>query len=322
MKQAFDTKRLTVGLLGNSIRGLIAHSVESAGYDTKWRIVDLEPSRAIQEKCDKGSFVAKIRKRLYIAKAIAEIDVLCVVYVSSKSLLYARIAHTLGKKVVYYWLGSDVYSLLKGELKESVARGKGIVDLHLAYGANLVEELAPFGVSAKVLVTPATLSEVLSPMPSRHSVLLSIPDARKDFYGYEPLIRLVKDFPDVPFHAVRTAQPDLYDLPNIVVEGVLSPEEMEKVFDEVSIVIRYPEHDGTSLILMESLFKGKYLISKHEFPHAVLARTYEELVEALSEALKRPLEPSLDNHEYANNYFTQKAAGKKWNEMLSSLFAA
>lgn len=307
-----------IGLFGCSIPGLIEGALRASELDEGYEFISLELLPESSGKRFQLPYLG-VRKWFRLLSCIKQLDILIIVFVENTSNIAAKIAHAFGVKVVYYWLGSDVYNMMQGKLANIEKECEA--DLHVAYGENLVEELAEHSIVAELLTTPPSLPTEIASMPNSHAVLLSIPDARHEFYGYSTLMKLVRDFPDIPFYIVRSERPDLYDEPNIIFKGCLSSDEMNDLFNEVSISIRYPDHDGTSLISMEALIKGKFLISKSKFPYALQARTYEELKEAFSQMLRKPLIPDIEGHRYAVKAFSRKEAGLNWDKCFKKLFA-
>lgn len=314
MESSEKNRKRKVAFIGCWVKDLAEQCLAAAG--SEWECVTLDEERF---KDVKNPFARKALRATEYLRAIwrmRKIDVLVIVFVDSRSKNWIRIARALGKKCVLYWLGTDVKNLTDGTWPP---KGLDEADMHLANSEGLMDELSAFAIDSKLLVTPNWLPTRLAEMPEYHEVLLSIPDNRREFYGYSDLMRLADDFPDVPFHVVRTERPEYYQKSNIIFEGMLDREQMDNLFNRISIVVRWPIHDGTSLILMESALKGKYIITRNPFPVGVMKNSYEGLVEALREILSKPVEPRLDYHEFALAHFTQEVAGKRLGSFLDTL---
>lgn len=308
--------KVAIGLVGGSIRGLIAECVQASHNDGRWQVIELDADNV---KLDKKKPLSLILKAFEMGKGIwlmRHADIVIVVFVSRLALIYTKAARLFKKKIVYYWLGSDVQ-----EAVQNPAQGRKLhdADLHLSYSEGNISELASIGINAKLLVTPTRLSNDLADMPEKHAVLLSIPDARKEFYGYDDLMRLVDKFPELQFHIIRSEHPEYYDKANIEFEGMLDRDQMDELFNHVSISVRWPEHDGTSLILMESALKGKYIISRNPFPCGVVVNSFESLCSVLSKIIETSPAPCMKNRNYALEHFTQAEAGRKLIAYLEEL---
>lgn len=306
----------TVGFYGAPFRSYLIDAFKKSEYLASWSILDINPSDKLEEKCQNGSLLAKVKRTVQLFWRLRRIDVLCLAFVPRYASIYTRMARFWNVKTIYLWAGSDVWHLIQEEYKANAFQK---ADLHLAAGQHLIDELASFGISSKLLVVPVPLPTECASMPEKHAVLLSLPDERAEFYGYSTLMKVVKAYPDVPFHVVRSNSPQMYDEPNAVFHGIVSQDEMNRIYDEVSIVIRYPDHDGMSFMLIEGLIKGKKLISKHLFPHARLATSFEDICLAMDEILDRPPSPDMDGHAFALEYFSQRKWGNELGRHLESI---
>lgn len=310
------SEQYVLGIIGGSIPGVISECLEASGNTDRWAVIELDADNVSVSRRRPWSLFFKLLEMIKAIIRIPRVDVVVLVFISPFARFYSNVAHLLGKKVVFYWLGSDVVAAVEDSVDKAIEYN---ADIHLSYSEGNIRELAAIGVNANLLFMPTRLPDNLSEMPECHSVLLSIPDARRDFYGYKDLMRLVDRFPELEFHVIRSEHPEYYDKRNIVFEGMLDREEMNELFDRVSISVRWPEHDGTSLILMESALKGKYIISRNPFPCGVVTNTFDGLCGALSDILKNPPTPCMENREYALKHFTQQRAGKEFVRYLDSL---
>lgn len=308
-----DTHR--IAFIGCWVRNLAEECLVSA--ESGWECVTLDEERF---KDVRNSLVRKVLRTFEYVRAIwrmRKVDVVAIVFVDHRSRNWMRIAHALEKKCVLYWIGTDVMNLADGTLDPA---GLNKADLHVALGEENLKELSAVGVDAALSPLVSYLPTRCAEMPDHHSVLLSIPDTRKSFYGYSDLMRLVDSYPDVEFRVVRSNQPECYKKPNIVFEGMLDRDQMDAVFDRISIHIRWPIHDSMSVMLMEAALKGKYIISRNSFPVGTVVGDFEGLCKALEDAISRPLSPCIENREFALANFTQKSAGIRLGRLLDSLF--
>ena len=315
--------KITIGIIGGPIRGVIQECVAASGRGERLIFKELGDIRNYGNDERSSSriltWLRMISRAFNIAWHIRKVDIAILVFVDLFASLYIMAAKLFRKKIVLYWLGSDVDGLVNGL---TPLFGINRADLQLAYSNGNIAELSSMGVhGVELMILPTRIPGGISKMPEHHAVLLSIPDSRKEFYGYSDMMRLIDDFPDIPFHIVRSEHPEYYDRPNIQFEGMLNREEMSDLFDRVSIVVRWPEHDGTSLILMESALKGKYIISRNPFPCGTVTSSYDGLKQALSHYLSAPLKPCMENRDYAEKHFVQDAAGEQFAARIEKLLA-
>lgn len=258
--------------------------------------------------------LSKIWRYIKMMVAISKCNVVCFVFVDERAVRLMKFAKMLGKKVVFFWIGSDVFRLMEGSLKPTSEP-----DIHVADGDGLVGELRDCGIISQSVPIVPNISSSIAKMPQHHSVMLNIPDDRLDFYNYDAAVSLIRMFPDTKFVVVRSNSPELYDYPNVDFRGVVDPENMNDVYDDVSIIWRFPEHDGLSLASMEALTKGKYIISRFPFPNAMQAETFEEGVEQLRKLLEGTPYVNEEGRQYALQNFTQESSGRTFCGCLNKL---
>lgn len=263
--------------------------------------------------------LGKALRLLEFAIRVSKADVLIQVYIDRHAAWKTRLASHLGKRVILYWIGTDLYNALNGVDTDIVLQAAECASVNLSCGPLAMSELDALGVKATNYIVPPKLDTAIAKMPERHAVLLSIPDGREHFYGYDALRRLIDDYPNVLFHVVRNSKRELWDAKNVVFWGVLDAARMQSVFDEVSIVIRYPKHDSTSTILMEAAIKGKRMISRNPFPDAWLAKSYKELRDSLDKALDEPVEPHMDIREKALIRFDRRRGGESLAQIIKGV---
>lgn len=306
-----------VGFWGTvGINPLLIKALEKSRYANELSLVCLDRAPLCGSAGRMRRLAEKVIKRVKAVSSLRGVDVLVCTW-SDKRTKYLRIiTRFFHVKLVCFWVGSDVLNLLEGGFPASCVED---ADLHLAAGDNLVAELASCGIESERMLVPVLLPTDIAKMPDRHAVLLSIPDSRAKFYGYDTLTQVIKRYPDVPFYIVRSDSPEMYDEPNVVFKGVVSQKEMDRIYDEISICIRFPKHDGTSFVLIEGLMKGKALISNQAFPRARKVASFEEICEAINVILEDPPTPDTEGHEFAVDYFGQKRWGDEIGAKIMGL---
>ena len=192
-------------------------------------------------------------------------------------------------RVVYYWIGSDVYRTLKdagaghttGALAEAAKH-----DCHIAGAPWLVEELETVGIQARYIPHPARLPTV-DPAPSlpiRFSVLAYIPAGRFDFYGGRELLEAASCMPTVTFRVMGSAAPSgAVSPPNVVWLG-WRPDAIDPLVAS-SVYVRPILHDGLSITVREALSLGRHVVYTYPIPHVHLVPYGDapKLVDALQQ---------------------------------------
>ncbi|HUU31233.1 MAG TPA: hypothetical protein VMY69_03945 [Phycisphaerae bacterium] len=205
---------------------------------------------------------------------------------TSTTLLW--LVRRLGKRIILHWVGSDVLQLQRS------AAGNGkrlrfcrkVAAAHFADSPELVAELAEMGIRAEVFrLLPETVEPRDVPMPPKPAVLAYWSPGRRTFYRGEIVDALADEFADVMFYVVGSDGAAEPQHPNMTYLGRL--ESLEEVYGRVSVLLRMPEHDSLSAMVLEMLGRGRWVIYSKPFPHTEMAATLDEAREALRRCLAR-----------------------------------
>lgn len=213
-----------------------------------------------------------------------------------RSLILPAVLHRRGLVQVMHWIGSDVAAIAglpRWRRAWWVARARRIVDLHLADSPELAEEIIRLGLPPPrvVRLLPVTLRARPSPPPAPFSVLSYWSDATFRFYRGDWVLRLAREFPRIPFRVVGRCRAVPGAPANVEFLGWV--EDMAPRYDQASVLIRLPEHDSISVMVLEMLARGRHAIYSRRFPHCVFADTYE----AARDALTRLVEENAPNRD-------------------------
>lgn len=305
---------MQIGLIGSeNLKKLILKEFSS----DKYFFCDLEPNKTFN-----NFFINRLYKILYFLKKINQVDLLYCIFIRKNTWVYAKVAKILKKKVIYHWAGTDLYNIQLG--KDKIEHHKKVADLHCAYANNLHDELKELGVESYIFpIVPIDIDCSHSGMPLHHAVLISIPDnleERAHFYGYSETIELIKAFPMIPFYITRSSHPEKYEFANVVFKGQISSSEMNKLYDEISIIVRLPKHDGQSLLLMEGTIKGKYMIYNHIMPYTIHVNNVREAKDAIKKIIKESPQVQEKEREYGLRHYNIDVCKKKFDHVISLLF--
>lgn len=307
----------TVGLFGEEdLCELVSSAIEKA-YPGGWRAVDITPSKFRTGL--KFNPIYLLSLFFELRKKFKGVDIVIFIFPGKYANYFSKIAKRAKTKVVYFWVGSDVLKLQKKGPEKSSSFQKA-ADLHLADGEVLQKELIDLGIDSSIAYIVPSLEIKPSSMPERHTVLLNIPDNRANFYNLDTCLKLANDYPGLRFVAVRSNNPDLYPHQNIHFVGSVPPEKMVDIYDQVSIILRIPEHDSLSLVSMEGMARGKWIISRYPFPTSLPAEDYEQIKESLDLLLSEPPHTNQSGIEYFNEHFTQEKSGESIIRALEGLY--
>lgn len=200
-------------------------------------------------------------------KALFMIPFVDVVYSINGTVSKSRVfdmAFKYKKKVVMNWVGTDVIKALNTKDPNQAYIKDAI---HLCEVDWIKEELESIGINAEILNFAVFETKFDSEVPGEPFTVLSyIPGNRAEFYGINELKELAKEFPLIRFLIAGSTQNELGELPqNVKTLGWVK--NMDEVFKSSHVCLRFPEHDGLSNFILESLARGKQVLYKYNFPN-------------------------------------------------------
>ena len=234
-----------------------------------------------------------------------------------------EIARRRGIPVIVIWAGTDVITARKDPHLLEVIKRYGFTNI--TDGPWLVGELRELGIDAEyVPVTAIEPAEVIAPLPSEFSVLTYLPEPRREFYGEKTVYEIAREFPDVPFRVVGRGEPNAAAPANVIFLGRI--DDMPDRIDASTVLLRLPEHDGKSMLVLETLARGRHVIWNYDFPtvhHA--ARTHEAI--ASLRGLKAAhddgtLQPNADGHRYVSANFRRAQLASSFERTLDRAIAS
>lgn len=281
-----------------TIIGVICYDTQYKQIDNLLQFKDIYTKRILET--EKNPF----KKLLYFIKEISKIDILYFGYGVYYFPIAIIIAKILGKKVIMHWIGSDVLEFDKSAHKKIILKK---VDIHLACSHLIASELKKYNIDAKVIpIIPLDMKFSLSKMPKKHAAMFYLPTNKEDFYGIDYLYHLAKSFPTTTFYVVGNEK-RIFKENNIINLGRVSLEEMNDLYDKISILVRTPKHDGLSIMLLEALMRGKEVIYCYNFPYVHQAESKEQAEKAFAEIVKSMPRPNAAGREYViDNYKIEK----------------
>jgi len=235
-----------------------------------------------------------------------------------------------GNKVVYYWIGTDVLDAL---ISFKPRRFFGFLNFaknkkHLANAVWLVDELQQIGIKSRLslfpvaMVNPPSINEIK--WPEKFSVLTYIPDGRSEFYGGEAFLEAALSMPDVDFFVVGGHGGWLLDKPvNLYFLGYVS--DMEKVINNVNVVVRLVKHDAIGGTVREGLFFARHVIYSYNLLNTIyvpwgdslsLIKELKKLKKCFDSGL---LEKNIKGHEYAVSEWSPDVLMKSFASEIANI---
>lgn len=221
--------------------------------------------------------------------------------------------------VIVIWAGSDVMKAAELPSDLHVIKEDGYV--HLSDGPWLVDELRELGLEAEYLpVTAVTPGDPPKPLPAKFSVLTYLPEPRREFYGEALVYRVARAMPDVPFTVVGNGTANRAAPPNVRFEGYVG--DMARRLDEATVLLRQPEHDGKSMLVLEALSRARHVIWNYPFPYVHRAEGFEKVYAALCD-LRRghaegTLAPNLPGRAFALEEFARPVLAQRFCKRLDA----
>jgi hypothetical protein len=196
--------------------------------------------------------------------------------------LLAAAARALGIPVFVIWAGTDV--LRTAERPTTISQRTELV--HLAVAPWLVDELKAAGINASYIpiigVTPNLRAEIPK---DRFGVFTYLPEPRRAFYGKAHVYEVAQRMPDVQFSVIGSGGHDPFAPKNVKFLGWLP--NITSLIDASAVLLRVPEHDGMSLVVLEALARGRFVAWKYAVPGVQQVASSNDTYEYLSELRAR-----------------------------------
>ena len=238
----------------------------------------------------------KFIKYIKFLKIIIKCDVVYYGYGECNNVLVFKILKIFNKKVIVHWIGSDILSARKKINNVELIQKN--VDLNIGCSELITKELLEFNIIGETVpILPQLDKYKLSNVPKEHAVLSYIPVGNESFYGIKYIEVAAKLYPKIMFYIVGSDN-DILNIKNVKFLGRLSPEEMISLYDKVSLLIRLPDHDGLSLMLIEALLKGKNVLYCYDFPHCYKVNNETELKKSLLNIFSKKPSANIDGRNY------------------------
>jgi len=241
----------------------------------------------------------------------------------SGTWMYNFILACTGKPVIWHWIGSDVLLLKNSRLSRCGQKffQQRKIDywprLHAADSPDVQRELDTLGIRSEVIrLLPERIEAPVESLPETFTVLSYWLKNRKSFYGGDIVMRLARELPEVRFLILGATEGNQADLPNVQFLGW--QKDLESFYTQSSVLIRLPEHDSLSAMVLEMLARGRYIIYNKEMPGCHFACNYTETKEAL-EQIQKLNTPNHDGARYIQESFSVSHQAQKTAQLCQRL---
>jgi hypothetical protein len=229
------------------------------------------------------------------------------------------VARLLRKPRVLHWVGSDVQALKDPRVVRSIGRGSV---RHLAEVDWIVDELRGFGVRASLAPLPPRLTppDEVSALPERFTVLLYIPKSRAEFYGRREYERLFRAFAGKPIRFLIVGGGECFSPSGADVRSLGWSADLRRVYEQTTVLLRFTQHDGLSLMTLEALCCGRHVLWTQRFPFSTLVRTYDDCEREISALLERHLQGRLEPQREAARVVRQTYDARRCIEHIVDMW--
>jgi hypothetical protein len=163
------------------------------------------------------------------------------------------------RPIVMHWVGSDVTYALNAAGAGRASPQLIARPLHWTEVNWTAAELEPLNIRAQVVpLTSARVYALETPLPEPLTVLAYLPTTRPEFYGRSSVYRLATALPDLRFLVVGGKHQDERAPANVEFLGWV--DDMREVYARCSVLLRLPEHDGLSFMVLEALAACRYVV--------------------------------------------------------------
>lgn len=218
---------------------------------------------------------------------------------------------------IVIWAGSDIIKARENPFELELIKQERFTNFAVAPW--LVDELRSLGIQAEyVPVAGMSAGDPVEPFPRQFRVLTYLPEPRRDFYGAPLVYEVARAMPDVPFDVVGNGGRSEDAPDNVTFLGVVS--DMPRRIDNCAVLLRQPEHDGLSMLVMEAFSRARHVVWNYEFPHVRTARSLRSVLAELEDLRAQHAAGELSlNHEgrvFVLNNFGRRDVALKFEQQL------
>ena len=241
--------------------------------------------------------------------------------------------------IINHWIGSDVisekeknqqgFNRIRNFIQECIFRWKmkkgGL--LNFAVSPWLVDELSIMQIPATYLpITTIDIQKLgtVDQQPVKDIDFLSYALFRRfDFYGGDKIVKLADTWKNYTFLIILA---DLNSIPldfvekmppNIIFSPRVHRDKMSEFYQRSKLFIRYTQHDGLSLSVLEALYYNLQVLWTYEFPYTSKIETLEKLSDSIP-SLVENWQPNYGGHKYVIENFSIERWKTNFLEIIQS----
>jgi hypothetical protein len=239
--------------------------------------------------------------------------------------------------IINHWIGSDVIAEMEKKQHQGIQRtGNFILDsivwwkmkrgglINVAVAPWLVDELAQSDIPATCLPITTLDPHFLGTPDIQHAKdidFLSYVQLRRfDFYGGDKIVKLAERWKDYTFLIIlgdlTEIPPDLVEkMPgNVTISPRVERDKMPGLYQRSKFFLRYTQHDGLSLSVLEALYFNLEVLWTYDFPYTHKIETFEKVSDSIPYLVKS-WHPNDRGHAYVIEHFSLE----KWRERFLAI---
>lgn len=191
-----------------------------------------------------------------------------------------------------HWVGSDITALARDQ--GLAARLEAARVVHLAEVDWTAKQLKAHGLSAVIApLPPRHIAASVHPLHERFTVMLYLPHTRGDFYGKRNFERLMQRLSALPIRYFIVGGGTLAVPIGVEAHSFGWRAEMDELYEQTTVLIRNTPRDGLSLMVLEALSFGRYVIWSQNFDGVLHATTYADIESHILNLYRRHIDGEL-----------------------------
>ena len=217
-------------------------------------------------------------------------------------------------KIYYWWTGSDVWALLKGQLNVMTHHPNV---KHLCVSERLQKELKSVGIDAEILYDVHNdwheIVKMREANPYRGGVLAYT--GTSPYWDNDSLLEIIKKTPDIQYLVCGLTDDVLYkqyDLPNVTRYKWLNDETMMDALACSHAYIRMSNHDGLPAVLLESLRAGIPVVENYPYYGVEYVKNVDEATSKLHDILQDKITVPDEVVKYYREHYNVKRFVKEF----------
>jgi hypothetical protein len=242
--------------------------------------------------------------------------------------------------IINHWIGSDVTAETERTQKHGIYRIQNFIQdfiydwkmkkgglINLAVAPWLIDELSKININATYLPLTTIDEHKLKPVDIHHVKDIDFLSYglfhRFVFYGGDKIVELANRWQNYTFLIIFA---DIDEIPldfikkmpkNLTISPRVNWNEMPEFYQRSKFFIRYTQHDGIPLSVLEAFYYNLQVLWTYDFPYTQKIETQEKLSDSIPSLVKNWY-PNENGHAYVLENFTVDKWRANFLEIIQS----